>query len=133
MRLDRIILSALIAVIGVLVAWAGLYLGVRFTTYLKRCLHLRLLRRQGRTVSNECISDVSGVVLCVEVTENPSGVQYWWVPSSSELPTEAVVDRWIAGEAFAFDCQKEMGRLVGANLVPTRVVRFREVSCFNTR
>jgi len=132
MRLDQTILSLSMTALAVLGAWAFLVFCVRLVKRTRQHYELQQLRRDGRTVPNEHLNSEAGVVLCVEATSLQSSVKYWWVPASTPLSSEAVVEKWMAGEALAFDRQREIGRMVLANLVPKQVVRYREVSRFNT-
>jgi|694.fasta_scaffold127221_5 hypothetical protein len=132
MRLDQTILNLSITALAVFGAWVFLIVCVRLAKKTRQHYELQQLRRDGRTVPNEHLNSEAGVVLCVEATSPQSSVEYWWVPTSTPLSSEEVVEKWMAGEALAFDQQKEIGRMVFANLIPRQVVRYREVSRFNT-
>lgn len=132
MRLDRTILSLVLTPLVMLGAWACLIVCTRFASKTRQHFRLKQLRREGRTVPYEQLNNESGAVLYVKSAFFQGGIEYWWVPTNGQLSSEAVIDKWNAGEAFAFERQCQIARLVLSNSVPMQVVRYQEVSRFNT-
>lgn len=137
MSIDRVILSFTIATFGILVTW---FLLVFCDKVVKTCLvhyYLRQLRAQGRTVLYDDVKSKRGVVLSVEGLESPFGkefcIQYWWVSFEGDSSTDITLDsssdialnKLFAGEALAFEAQKQIARLVRDGLVLMPVVDYR--------
>lgn len=128
MPTNHAITSISVSLLAVLAGWA--LLEICAYTFKKFCQYRQIneLRRQGKTVPTSRMHTEPGAVLFVGTRNGHNCIEFWWIPTCCPMSSIAVVEKWIAGEAFAFEKQAEIKHMVRANSISTQFVQLDEVS-----
>lgn len=130
MPTNHAITSIALSILAVLAGWA--LLSICAYVFKKICQYRQIteLRRQGKTVPTSRMHTEPGVVLIVGTRNGQfdNCIEFWWIPTYCSSSDVDVVEKWIAGEAFAFEKQAEIKHMFRANSIPTQFVQFNEVS-----